>query len=281
MAKIRTDHKDIAETDFQIWYRYSQSAQSSRLAGQLKEVLNKREPLHGFALLSEQTGEETVWYLSEKYNPSVLRLTEKSCGEFLDYICAQYPDTQTTEEEDSGKADGQHVPAPEKDEKGFSKVQANKNSRQIIHIPEKISSKHKGKHALAFSLFAFLLLQILILPGNISAHQFGDWGIILFFGILCGMYFFSIWSYSRFYSPVRKYTDIFRLTVFYCSFLFLFIFIEIAFIDLFGDQFVLLFSLLLIIAGQLAGILLSLFLAMITYFIQGGRMISETQIKPG
>jgi len=33
MAKIRTDHKEIAETDFQIWYRYSQIAQSSRLAG--------------------------------------------------------------------------------------------------------------------------------------------------------------------------------------------------------------------------------------------------------
>jgi hypothetical protein len=271
------DYQDkYIATDFRQWYSYSQSAQSSKMSNQLKRVIEKKESQYGFTFEIAKTGNEEIYYLSEKYYPAVLRLTKLSCDEFLGFIGTHYADEEFTEEnncQESAKQDNKTV--RNKEYPFLSKNTSKKTL--LISTLSTISSNNKLKHSFNFSLITFLILQINILPGNISNNKVGDWGIYFFFGIFCLIYFFNIWSYSKLFYNIRSYTDIFRLTALYSSVFFLLVFLEITIIDMFGEKFNIWWNLFLIILGQLFGVFLSLFLTMILYFIKGGRMVNISQ----
>lgn len=272
-----SDYQDkYVEANFRQWYAYSQSAQSRRMSNHLKSALKNRQSQHEFTFESENTDGEEFFYISENYNPTILRLNKLALDEFISLIETNYADEEIVEEQEPQEPAKQKNRPIEKEVNIPQAKEANKTG-YLLDLLSKISSVNKTKHSLYYSLLTFIILQIVIIPGNIGYQSIGGWGRFFFFTIFGLAAFLNSWSYSKLYSNISTYNAIFKLTASYSSLFFLFAFIEVTVIDMFGGNFILWFNLLLIIFGQIVAIILSLFITMIIYFIKGGKALN---IKP-
>jgi len=269
-----SDYQDkYVETDFRQWYTYSQSAQSSRMSNHLKSVIKNKQSQHEFTFESERTDGEELFYISESYNPTLLRLNKPALDEFLSLIEANYADEEIVEEKKPQEPAKQKSKPIEKEVNTPQTKEANKTGF-LLDLLSKISSVNRTKHSLYYSLLAFTILQIVIIPGNIGYQGIGGLGRFFFFTIVGLAAFLNIWSYSKLYCNIQTYNAIFKLTAQYCSLFFLLVFMEVAVIDMFGGNFTIWFSLLLVIFGQVVAIILSLFITMVIYFIKGGKLLN-------
>lgn len=252
------------ENNFKEWFEYSRSKDNQVQANVLKKVLLTKKP-QGIIEISEKvSGDEIYYCVRERYNPIFLYINTDSCQEFYSYLCNLSPELEV------------EIPEVNVFQENNSKKDVVVSDRSIkSNIFRIISSKKPFIHSLRFSFLSLLVLQVLIIPGNISDYKPPSWSYIVFFGVLTCVFYLSIWSYSKFFSNLKSYDDIFKFSiVFYCSF-YLFVFTEIMIIDSIGsNNFSILFSLVLIILGQVVGVLFSLFFAAIIYFIKGGKMIN-------
>jgi hypothetical protein len=211
----------------------------------------------------------------------VLKLTNSLCNEFLSLIKTKYSADELIEEERSQSTRLDLIDHKKVNENTDSDNHAEKsNTNNFNHnILIKISSPFKVKHSIFYSFPTFIILQIIILPGNIGNHKIGDWGIYFFISVFCGILYLSILSYSKLFYNIRSYKDIFKLTAPFCSIFLLLVFLEILIIDSFSEKFNLLWNLFLILAAQFFGIIISLFLTMIIYYLKGGKVIYLQQKK--
>jgi hypothetical protein len=262
-------------TDFRKWYDYSQSAASSKMSNRLKMVIRMRESQPGFTFEANSSGGETIFYITESYNPAVLRLTEGSCHEFLELISTRYPGEEVVEKfEIQQLATNPEVISSKKEQK--TAVKNSFNGGFLLKLSTKISSPNKAKHSLYFSLVTFVILQINLLPGNVGPHELGGWGIYFFFGVWFLIAYLQIWSYSKLYYNIKSYGDIFKLSALYGALFFLYVALEITGIDLIRGkvEISILWTLFFTILLQSLGIMLSLFITVVLYFVKGGKMIN-------
>lgn len=149
-----------------------------------------------------------------------------------------------------------------------------KDQRFYLNLLKRISSAKKWKHSFCFSLISLAILQIVILPGNIGLGKPEGWGIYFFFGMLLLIWILNIWTYSKFFYSVRLYKDIFKLSFLYWFSFFTLVLVEIVVLDILqGPSYNVLFYILIFLLFQSVGILFTLFLSMIMYYVKGGKMI--------
>lgn len=252
------------EYNFKEWFEYSRSKDNQAQVNMLKRVLLTKQSKE-IIDISEKVSEGEIYYcIVERYNPVLLYVNSNSCQEFYSYLCDLFPEEKP-----------EKIEVKNTQENVNEQIDSDSNIDGRTNIFRMISSKKPIIHTLRFSLLAFIILQVLILPGNISDYKLPSWSYIVFFGVLVCVFYMSIWSYSKFISNLKSYNDIFKFSIFFFCLFYLFVFIEIMIIDSIGsDNFSILFSLLLIILGQVVGVLFSLFFAAIIYFIKGGKMIN-------
>ncbi|MGE0079543.1 MAG: hypothetical protein AB7S48_16905 [Bacteroidales bacterium] len=260
------------ETDFMTWFNYSQSINSLKLIHELKHVLKSKESQKSYVISNGITEDGVTYFITEKYNPTALRLTNSGCNTFYDFLCQQYPE-ENTEEPIKVESKSEIVSVDKKINPETKNPQENRS--KLLMILHKISSKNVILHSLSFSILAFIISQINILPGNISSYKLGNWSIYLFFGMFAFVYFLCIWAYSNLYKNIKLYNEIFKFSILYSSSFFLLAFIETMIIDfLFSESFTIFGSIMLIILGQIMGVILSPILTLIIFFVKGGKIIN-------
>lgn len=260
------------EDNFDVWFKYSQSFHSAKLANQLKRVLKSKESQNGFEIRKEYSGTDEVFYLTESYNPTVLALNSKSCDEFYQLICNQFPIDEIEQNpilNFTGKTTINQA------DNSFKAVDKTNQKDFPLNIFSKISSKNIVIHSVYYSIVTFFVLQICILPGNVSDYKLGSWSYFFFFGVFCLVFYASIWSYSKLFRDIKLYNDIFKFSTIYSCTFYLLVFIEIMIIDSTRPAtFSLFFSIVLIFFGQIVGVIFGLFLALVMYFVKGGKMVN-------
>lgn len=251
------------EFDFKQWFEYSRSKEHQAQANMLKRVLLTKQS-QGTIEISEKVLEGEICYcIVERYNPVLLYVNSSSCQEFYGHICSLFPDEEPEYSE------------PKNTQEIVNKqIDANSKINDRTNIFRMISSEKPFIHSLRFSFLSLLVLQVLILPGNISDYKLPSWSYLIFLGVFTLTFYLCIWSYSKVFSDIKSYNDIFKFSIIFCNSFFLLVFVEVMIIDsIVIDNFSFLFSLILIVLGQLIGVLFSLFFAAVIYFIKGGKMV--------
>lgn len=128
-----------------------------------------------------------------------------------------------------------------------------------------------------FSLISFLLAQPVVILGN-TGHRLGDIGTYSLLTIEHSLWFLCYWSYARFFILERTYRAIFKLTGNYFAFTLLLLFIEVDFFMLADGSLTWFIAIGFILLGQLVGLIESLFLSMIMYYVRGGKVINNPEI---
>lgn len=257
------DNNNI-EYDFKEWFNYSHSKEFQNKTSLLKKVLLTRKSQGDIEFTEKIIDNETCFCIAEKFNPVLLCLKIEFCEEFYNYLCNLFPEVE--------------VEIPE-----VNVIRENNSEKNVIvsdtssksNIFRIISSKKPFIHSLRFSFLSLIVLQALILPGNISDYKLPSWSYIIFLSVFALTFYLCIWSYSKIFTNVVSYNDIFKFSIIFCNSFFLLVFVEVMIIDsIVIDNFSFLFGFILIILGQLVGVIFSLFFAVITYFIKGGKMIN-------
>lgn len=272
----------IFENDFKKWYSYSQCYENPELTLSLKRVITNQKSESSFILTKQVSAGETLLIINENYNPIALSLQGDNINKFISFLASfNYAEKNTySSTEKSNKYKSANVKSQYENISEIKHIQKDsKQYNKIFQLLNKASSENKTKHSLSFSLIAFALLQLVILPGNINNTKFGDWAKIFFFGIMILFCILSLFSYSTSYNKVKQYKDINSLVSRFNSFIWLFTFFEVVLIDLIIDnEFNFWFSLFLLFITQFAALIISLFLSMIIYFAKGGKMIMHGKI---
>ncbi|WP_159579304.1 hypothetical protein [Marinoscillum sp. 108] len=270
--------KDSIETDFRKWLAFSESIKSSDMLNKLTRAINKKKSYKEITLKKEKQNDRITYFITEQDNSVILQLNDYQYPEFSGYFTEHYA-------QDISKNNTNFIKSPARNNNSRSLgIASNKNIITNYNYDEvkslwafliKISSRNKLKHTLTYSLVALLVLQLVIILGNVGKVRLGDFGTYTMFALMLLFWYVNIWTYTKFYSMNNSYWEIFRLTAYYFSLVWLFSFLEVGIIDYFQGKFNVWFSLLLVFLGQVAAILISLFTTAITYFIRGGKVVTE------
>jgi hypothetical protein len=272
------------ESDFKKWYNYSQCNGNAKLTLALKKAILHQESGSIFTINKKGDKEKSLLIISEKYNPISLGIHQDSMNEFINFLGSfNYIEEEGYPDPLNKKEPNETIDTKTKAQKDKSRSYKNEvKEKKIFNLLHKLSFQKKTLHALSFSFITFIILQIIILPTNLYDIKLGNWSKYLFLGFSLFTCTLSTISYSKYYYSLKQYKDIFGLVTRFYSFLWLFIFSEIIVIDLILDKaFNVLFGVFLILLGQVAGLITSLFLSMIIYYTKGGKMINYVQDPNG
>ncbi|VXD11166.1 conserved membrane hypothetical protein [Marinoscillum sp. 108] len=248
------------------------------MLNKLTRAINKKKSYKEITLKKEKQNDRITYFITEQDNSVILQLNDYQYPEFSGYFTEHYA-------QDISKNNTNFIKSPARNNNSRSLgIASNKNIITNYNYDEvkslwafliKISSRNKLKHTLTYSLVALLVLQLVIILGNVGKVRLGDFGTYTMFALMLLFWYVNIWTYTKFYSMNNSYWEIFRLTAYYFSLVWLFSFLEVGIIDYFQGKFNVWFSLLLVFLGQVAAILISLFTTAITYFIRGGKVVTE------
>ncbi len=274
-----TNQKIKFEIDFRKWLVFSESSKNPQMMKSLKKAINNKRSYAGIEIEKEKTTSGYDYYFIESENPVGLKIESDKYTQFLNYFQDHY-DKEGLKNyfSEKGKQETQKFNTYS-DSETYSDQNSQFNyteysSEKTPNFLRKISSVNKLKHSFNFSLLGLIVLQIVIIPENVGGQSLGNSSIYLVFGVMLLTWFLNFWAYSKFYDMKNTYREIFRLTANYFSILWLIAFLEIIIIESLQGKFSLLASLVILIIGQISGLIISLFTTMIVYFIRGGKMIN-------
>ncbi len=277
---IDTYQKVNFESDFRKWLVFSNSVKNVEDLKILKQAIYNKTTVAGVTFTMERSETETCYILAEQENPLRLKIAEIQFPLFVQYFQEHYDATKNsinavpTEHDflNAQNSNTQTAKLPNQNKTAQIQVAHQRNSPPFLR---KLCSDNKIIHSFKFSIVTLVVLQAVLIPGNLGGYSLGNLGTYGSFGIMTVLWVISVLVYAKYFNFNNSYKETFKLTASFFAFIWLFTYIEVIIIDAIKGRFDMWFSLFLLVIGQFAGIFISLFATMILYFVRGGKVVNE------
>ena len=144
------------ETDFRKWLAFSRLINASSTIKELEDAIDKKKSFKRIIITcTKEDSGPRQYNIQEAENPSILRVDDDSIIELKNYLVKTYQPCN-----------------PELSNTGYQTFGSSYNLTNNTKLAKHLYSKNKFRHALTYSFFTLLALQILIIPKFLMNVEF-------------------------------------------------------------------------------------------------------------
>lgn len=265
------------ETDYRKWLAFSPSAGSNELIVTLKKALKSRRSKGNIVIAKEKHEGRNTYHISEKGNSTTLQVSEDEYPEFFNYFSIHY--LGEFDKEAKVFVQNEQVSSLKPKVENHNESDSNpplfddKQEGPGLSLLRRISSANKLRHAFHFSLLCLAIQQIYIIPANFGDLNLVNTGNYSMLIVMLLVWWASVWAYVKLFPFTNSYKENLKLTYNYFALWWFLGFTEVIIITWIRGDFNLWFSVFIMFLGQFIAAIMGLFLTVIAYYIQGGKVV--------